>query len=902
MAGKIRRVVGVLLLITALLVTQMPGYESQAAVKSADFQMDGKTLVKYTGTGSSVSVPAGVKKIGEEAFAGNTYLTAISIGSDVKEIGYGAFRDCPYLSKVVMSDSVEIIDDAAFGNDTSLKKISLGKNLRTLGSGVFAGCEKLETIGVSEENPRFLFSGNALYNGDKSRLYCYVSGAEKKSYTMPSTVEKIDPYAFWGNEKLTQIVLSSNLKEIPGYAFSNCKALTGIAIPYSVKNIDAKAFENCSALKTTEIPASVSYIHGSAFDGCPNLKIIAKEGTAAYNYYENWKALHPKEDSSSTGGTVTESDGKIYIVGGNGEVTVVDKDKNPGTSSSLHDPSNVDYVPETDPLLEEEGGEVIGKTMVVGQQAVVLLDGSRGRVVSGLENRNVTEDEEAEANSVRKAEGKGGSLPKFAVVGDKIASFAYYGEQRLTSYKIPSGVKEIGSFAFARSGLTGITIPEGVEAIGYASFYHCDNLSEVSIPKSVKHIGASAFSYTKWFSDWGSRQDNGDFLIVGDGVLLAYKGNEASLKLPEEVKVIAPSCFAEHGELKTLVLPDTVTEIGEEAFLNCSGLQEVTFGKGILRIGDRAFKGTALTKVTLPPNVENIGIGAFDVSATSEEKLVTFQGGKLPKLSVSERSATLGRNERKAAFPDYWTAVVPYDNMTTKGTVLEEGKLGLEGEISVIKNGELKFLERRKLPRIDSEGIRVISKVDGWKGKTIEAGIEGSQESFILYLETGAKEKIENALKRVYGEQLPEREIFSMTLYDMTESIPYEKLGRTPLTVTVPLSVQLKGKTLHGACLDKDGQLEELSVKKVTKEDGEYVQLSTTRVSDVVLYTYGEGGTPPAIGGNDGYTSLSGKKDYSPNTGDNSIHPKWFLAVGMAALGIGCFLYRPSIKKRKNLL
>ena len=27
-------------------------------------------------------------------------------------------------------------------------------------------------------------------------------------------------------------------------------------------------------------------------------------------------------------------------------------------------------------------------------------------------------------------------------------------------------------------------------------------------------------------------------------------------------------------------------------------------------------------------------------------------------------------------------------------------------------------------------------------------------------------------------------------------------------------------------------------------------------------------------------TTVSGKKDYSPNTGDNSIHPKWFVAIG----------------------
>ena len=33
-------------------------------------------------------------------------------------------------------------------------------------------------------------------------------------------------------------------------------------------------------------------------------------------------------------------------------------------------------------------------------------------------------------------------------------------------------VKLIGEFAYARSSLTAVTLPEGVERIGYGAFYH----------------------------------------------------------------------------------------------------------------------------------------------------------------------------------------------------------------------------------------------------------------------------------------------------------------------------------------------------------------------------------------------------------------------------------------------
>ena len=45
--GRIRKVIGALLLITAMIVTQIPAVDTQAA-PSSDFQIDKTKLVKYT--------------------------------------------------------------------------------------------------------------------------------------------------------------------------------------------------------------------------------------------------------------------------------------------------------------------------------------------------------------------------------------------------------------------------------------------------------------------------------------------------------------------------------------------------------------------------------------------------------------------------------------------------------------------------------------------------------------------------------------------------------------------------------------------------------------------------------------------------------------------------------------
>ena len=64
---------------------------------ASDFVVKDGVLVQYTGSSSSVTVPASVKKIGPSAFEGNNNITYVRLQGKVKVIGAQAFADCENL-------------------------------------------------------------------------------------------------------------------------------------------------------------------------------------------------------------------------------------------------------------------------------------------------------------------------------------------------------------------------------------------------------------------------------------------------------------------------------------------------------------------------------------------------------------------------------------------------------------------------------------------------------------------------------------------------------------------------------------------------------------------------------------------------------------------------------------
>ena len=127
MNKKLKKIVGAVLLAVAIAITQIPASLVDAA---SDFQLDKDVLVKYSGTANVVSVPDGVKEIGEEAFLDCNGITSIQFPKSLKKMNYGAFRNCRGLKTVIVPEGCEEICSQAFADCVNLSEFSIPASLK----------------------------------------------------------------------------------------------------------------------------------------------------------------------------------------------------------------------------------------------------------------------------------------------------------------------------------------------------------------------------------------------------------------------------------------------------------------------------------------------------------------------------------------------------------------------------------------------------------------------------------------------------------------------------------------------------------------------------------------------------------------------------------------------------
>lgn len=91
------------------------------------------------------------------------------------------------------------------------------------------------------------------------------------------------------------------------------------------------------------------------------------------------------------------------------------------------------------------------------------------------------------------------------------------------------------------------------------------------------------------------------------------------ITIPDGVICIEEEAFRDCEKLESVIIPNSVTMIEEGAFYNCAKLVSMRMSNSVLSIGEMAFSETALSSVSLPQSVKEIGLRAFDCPVHVEE-------------------------------------------------------------------------------------------------------------------------------------------------------------------------------------------------------------------------------------------------------------------------------------------
>ncbi len=227
---------------------------------------------------SAVSLPSSLTAIGSYAFTA-TAIAEVSIPGGVSVIRAHTFENCRSLVTVTIETGVSHIEGSAFSQCTNLESVSLPDSLVRMESLAFSNCNKvIETqygiqyigkwvIGVTDPSDRI--RNDTIGIADKAYYNQSIHNV-----TVPASVRYIGAYAFANCSYLYTVTLSEGLLTIGDYAFCKCGNIEDISIPSTMTSIGEKAFGECHNIPTLTLPKSLTHIGHTAFYDCAALTTL----------------------------------------------------------------------------------------------------------------------------------------------------------------------------------------------------------------------------------------------------------------------------------------------------------------------------------------------------------------------------------------------------------------------------------------------------------------------------------------------------------------------------------------------------------------------------------------------------------------------------------------------------
>jgi len=397
---------------------------------------------------------------------------------------------------------------------------------------------------------------------------------------MPRRVSSSDAPWYDQRATITRVIIENGITSV-GYCmfssnFSSPYSITSVSIPNSVTSIEESAFGNCRSLTSVVIPDSVTYIGLNAFSGCSALasvtigKGVTEIGQSAFG---------------ETGLTVITIPEGITILGNGAFIRC------PRLTTVYFNAANAaDYVMmDTKPF--DDCNAL--KTVIFGDS------------VRRIPKYILTAQKSLETVTI----GNG-----VTHIGDR----AFSSCSSLSSVTIGGNVIEIGVSAFGYCGsLRSITIPDSVTVIGNQAFYECTNMTSAIIGKGVFTIMPGAFGKT------GLTE-----ITVPEGITELINSTFHDSARLKTAYWNAANCADFHSTgapfydcraLTTVVIGDNVRRIQNNLLSGARSVEKITIGSRVTEIGEGAFGSMAnvtdiISRAARPPQVHHLTFRGVDKS------------------------------------------------------------------------------------------------------------------------------------------------------------------------------------------------------------------------------------------------------------------------------------------------
>ncbi len=559
---KKRKLFGILLVIIAMIIMQLPRSEADAATSASDFKMEGTTLIKYVGTEKIVSVPATVEVIGENAFDKNDTIEKVILPDSVKSIEAYAFWGCDNLNTVVLGKGLTEVGDFVFANCKGLERMTIPKNIRSIGIQAFVDCVNMTDITIPPEVTNI---HDTAFNGCyRLVIHCdtgtfadkYAQAFYEKQLEMPE-YEDVADYAPSDDEKDDNTSDSDKKENQNNVEIGELMGSTSVVGNQAVVFID-----NTSPLMQNNVMSGDGAGNGGSTGNLPELTADAKytivDGkiVADQAYYRNQNL---SEVVLSEG--IEEIGQFAYARSSLSEITIPEGTQTIGYGAFYHcDDLQMIWLPDSITNIEP-------KAFTHSLYWDGIMQSELLFIVNGKSLLAYNEINAEDATVV--------TIPEGVTV---IAGEVFKDHEHIETVVLPKSLKTIGEGAF--EGCTNLSrviwAEEGdITVIKDRAFADC-NLKKVILPETVEELGIGAFDSNVKVSYAGNtpqmthelsaeRLSNETYRFRGDKEAELGNVGEIGVKTEGILDVTAHLEGANREYLLTVTASDNISEM-EKAF------------------------------------------------------------------------------------------------------------------------------------------------------------------------------------------------------------------------------------------------------------------------------------------------------------------------------------------------